>query len=118
MLWAGTHRGGHKLEEARAITKDPGPSPSSSPAGLAPLATPFIGPNSTPGELEPGPSPRRLKVPSPDHCFGPHFGEAAPDYYLPGARSGSRACALRGALPTLTAEFAPLLGPFEKRRNF
>lgn len=44
MLWAGTHPGGHKLEEERNVTKDPGPSPSSYPARLAPLDTPSIAP--------------------------------------------------------------------------
>lgn len=32
MLWAGTHPGRHKLEEARNVPQDPGPSPPSAPA--------------------------------------------------------------------------------------
>lgn len=63
------------------------------------------------------PGPGRLNVPSPCRCFSLHFGEDAPDSHFPRACSGSGDGALGGALLTPTAEFAPLLGPFE-RSNF
>lgn len=121
MLWAGTHPSGHKLEKRETSPRTLGPLltvPRPGQAGRAGHS--LYSAHSDPGSPQAynlTPCPGRLNVPSPDRCFGLHFGEGASDSQFPGVYSGSGACALGGALLTPTAEFAGHLGLFE-RTNF
>lgn len=120
MLWAGTHWGGHKLEQAPDVAGDPGPSPSSSPGPAAPLATPSIAPTApgVPGlaawPFDPGTWKSSLRITASAGTLG----RVLPSPASPALALDQAPAPSGGAPHTPSAEFAPLLGPLERRTNF
>ncbi|XP_037703969.1 uncharacterized protein LOC119543276 [Choloepus didactylus] len=76
MLWAGAHPGRQKLEEAREIARDQGPSPCSSPGSPRPTGYSLFGAHSASGRprvSSPAPCPRHLNASFPENCSSLHF---------------------------------------------